>query len=291
MKKITKAIIPAAGFGTRMLPATKAIPKELIPVVDKPSVQYIVEEAVKSGITDILIITSSGKGALEEHFDRNFELEYKLKKSGKMDLYETVVEIANLANITFIRQKEMKGLGDAISYAKTFVGDEAFAILYGDDVIESDYPVCKQLIDAYEKYELPVVGIKEVKSEDIHQYSSLAVECLSGNEYKVTDMVEKPKTPEEAFSLYSILGRCILTPDIFDILKTTKPGAGGEIQLTDAMQVLATGSGMVGVDFVGRRYDVGNKLSLLEAIVEIGVKHEEIGDDFKKFIKEFSKTL
>jgi len=287
-KKVTKAVIPAAGFGTRVLPASKAIPKELIPIVDKPAIQYIVEEAAASGITDILIITSYGKSALLDHFDRNFELEYRLKESGKLDILEMVVGISNLCNITFVRQNEMNGLGDAILYAKEFVKDEPFVVLYGDDVIYSKYPVTKQLIDAYEEYGLPCVGIKQVDENDIKKYSSLKTDILRDNLYKVSDMVEKPQTKEDVLSLFSILGRCLLTPDIFNLIENTKPGAGGEIQLTDAMKIIAQTIGMVGVDFVGKRYDMGNKLGILMANVDMGLINDEIKDDFKKYLKSLN---
>ncbi len=286
MKKITKAIIPAAGLGTRVLPATKAVPKEMLTIVDKPSIQYIVEEAVNAGITDILIITGRNKIVIEDHFDRTPELEMKLLEGGRQDAYDEVVNIANMANVSFIRQKETKGLGHAVSCAKSFVGDEPFLVMYGDDVIIGEDPVCAQLIRAYEKYGKACVGVKEVDAEAISKYSSLKVDNIDGNEYNCTDMIEKPKKGEE-FSLFSILGRCLLTPDIFDLLETTKPGAGGEIQLTDAMREIAVTKGMTAVDFTGKRYDMGNKLGVLEAIVEVGVNHKEIGEDFKKYLKDF----
>lgn len=283
--RVKKAIIPAAGFGTRVLPATKAIPKEMLPIVDKPAIQYIVEEAAKSGIEDILIIISRGKDAIENHFDRSVELESQLLKSGKEELYEQLRAISDLANITFIRQKEMKGLGHAVYCAKSFVGDEPFAVLYGDDVIMGEDPACGQLCRAYDEFGLGVLGIKEVPASDISKYSSLDVSHLTGNLYRVTDMIEKPATPAEVKSLFSILGRCVLPPTIFDILENTRPGAGGEIQLTDAMKVLATTEGMTGVDYTGKRYDMGNKLGMLEAIVETGLRHGEIGTDFRTYLK------
>lgn len=288
---IKKAIIPAAGLGTRVLPATKAMPKEMLPIVDKPAIQYIVEEAVKSGIEDICIITSRGKTILEDHFDRSPELESRLLSSGKQQMYDEVVDIANLANITYIRQKETKGLGHAVMCAKSFVGNEPFAVLYGDDVIMGDNPVCGQLMAAYEEFGLGCVGIKTVDAEDIYKYSSLKVDLFHDNLFKVTDMIEKPATSSEVLSLYSILGRCVLPPEIFDILETIPKGAGGEYQLTDAMKILAKDKGMVGVDFVGKRYDMGNKLGVLEAIVETGLNHNEIGADFKAYLKELCKTL
>lgn len=288
--KVKKAVIPAAGLGTRVLPATKAMPKEMLPIVDKPAIQYIVEEAVKSGIEDILIITSRGKSIIEDHFDRMPELEERLLAGGKQKMYDDVVSIADLANITFIRQKETKGLGHAVYCAKSFVGDEPFAVLYGDDVIMGEDPVCGQLIRAYEEFGMGCVGMKEVTAEAIQKYSSLKVDLLHDNLYKVTDMVEKP-SPDKILSLYSILGRCVLTSDIFPILENIPKGAGGEYQLTDAMKIMAQTKGMCGVDFVGKRYDMGNKLGILQAIVETGLKHEEIGEDFRKYLAEISKTL
>lgn len=282
--KIRKAVIPAAGLGTRVLPASKACPKEMLNIVDKPAIQYIVEEAVAAGIEDILIITNRGKGIMEDHFDRAPELEERLLASGKTEMYNEVVSISKLANITFVRQKETKGLGHAIMCAESFVGNEPFAILYGDDVIMGEDPVCGQLCRAYEEYGKGVVGIKEVSKEDIQKYSSMKTAPLKDNLYTITDMIEKPK-PGEEFSLFSILGRCVLPPEIFDILKVTPPGAGGEIQLTDAMKTLSIKEGMIGVDFVGTRYDMGNKLGMMKAIVETALKHKEIGADFKEYLK------
>ena len=288
--KVKKAVIPAAGMGTRVLPASKAIPKEMLPIVDRPAIQYIVEEAVKSGIEEILIITSRGKSAIEDHFDYTPELEQLLLERGKTDVYEELRSLANLANITFIRQKKALGLGDAILHAKSFVGNEPFAVLYGDDVICSEVPVCQQLCNAYEEFERGVVGIKEVTKEAIQKYSSLAVRPIRDNWFEVFDMVEKPSL-DKILSLYSILGRCVLPPQIFEILEHTKPGAGGELQLTDAMKQLAQTVGMIGVDFYGRRYDMGNKLGILEAIVEQGLAHPEIGADFKKYLTSIAKDL
>lgn len=282
--KIRKAVIPAAGLGTRVLPASKACPKEMLNIVDKPAIQYIVEEAVASGIEDILIITNRGKGIMEDHFDRAPELEERLLASGKQEMYDEVVAISRLANITFVRQKETKGLGHAILCAESFVGNEPFAILYGDDVIMGKDPVCAQLCRAYEEFGKGVVGIKEVSEKDILKYSSMKTAPLHDNIYSITDMIEKPK-PEQIFSLFSILGRCVLPPEIFDILRVTAPGAGGEIQLTDAMRTLAVRDGMVGVDFVGTRYDMGNKLGMMKAIVETALKHKEIGEDFREYLK------
>ncbi len=288
--KVRKAVIPAAGLGTRVLPASKAMPKEMLPIVDKPAIQYIVEEAVAAGITDILIITNRGKGIIEDHFDHSIELEQRLAASGRTETLNELNRITDLANITFIRQKETKGLGHAVNCARSFVGDEPFAVLYGDDVIIGEDPACAQLCRAYEEYGKGVVGIKEVTVEQIQKYSSLAVSPLRDNLYAVSDMIEKPK-PEEILSLFSILGRCVLPPQIFDILDNTPPGAGGEIQLTDAMMTLARTEGMTGVDFTGIRYDMGNKLGILQATCEVALKHPEVGADFAAYLKELVKTL
>ncbi|MBR6789685.1 MAG: UTP--glucose-1-phosphate uridylyltransferase [Oscillospiraceae bacterium] len=289
--KIRKAVIPAAGLGTRVLPASKAMPKEMLAIVDKPAIQYIVEEAARSGIEDILIITSRGKTTVEDHFDRSPELEQRLLRSGKNDVYDQMVAISDLANITYIRQKETKGLGHAILCAKSFVGDEPFAVLYGDDVIIGENPVCRQLCEAYEKYGLGVAGIKEVTPEQIRKYSSMKVEPLADREFRITDMVEKPATEAERFSLYSTLGRCVLPAKIFGILERTPYGVGGELQLTDAMKELARTEGMIGVDFEGTRYDMGSKLGILQAAVEVGLTHPEIGTEFREYLKAIAKTL
>lgn len=288
--KIKKAVIPAAGLGTRVLPASKAMPKEMLSIVDKPAIQYIVEEAAKSGIEDILIITSRGKTTVEDHFDRSPELEKRLLDSGKTDVYNQIVDITKLANITYTRQHEPKGLGHAILCAKTFVGDEPFAVLYGDDVILGENPVCKQLCNAYDQYGKGVVGIKEVTLEQIQKYSSMKLSPLGGNRYEITDMIEKPK-PDQVFSLFSILGRCVLPPRIFSILESIPYGYGGELQLTDAMKVLAQEEGIIGVDFDGRRYDMGNKLGVLEAIVDVGLVHPETSEGFRRYLKSIVDRL
>ena len=276
--KIRKAVIPAAGLGTRVLPASKSIPKEMLPIVDKPVIQYIVEEAVKAGITEILIITGRGKGAIEDHFDRSPELEERLLAGGKQAIYDEIRAIPDLANITFVRQKETKGLGHAVLCAKEFVGDEPFAVLYGDDVIIGENSATAELCAAYEKHGKGVVGIKEVPHEMIHKYSSLKADPIGEREFLVTDMIEKPRTEAEVLSYYSIL-------------EHTEPGAGGEIQLTDAMLVLARRDGMIGVDYTGTRYDMGNKLGILQAAVEVGLKHPEVGEDFRNYLKKLAETL
>lgn len=288
--KITKAVIPAAGLGTRVLPASKAMPKEMLPIVDKPAIQYIVEEAVASGVTDILIITNRGKGIIEDHFDHSFELETVLRERGKNALCDELAAVSKLANVFYLRQKETRGLGHAILQARTFVGNEPFAVLYGDDVILGDDPVTAQLCRAYEKYGLGVVGVKEVTAEQILRYCSLAVEPLGERVFRVTDMVEKPAR-DQILSLYSILGRCILPPEIFDILERTPPGAGGEIQLTDAMAELARAQTMMAVDFIGTRYDMGSKLGMMQAQIEVALKHPEIGEEFRAYLKRISADL
>ncbi len=288
--KITKAVIPAAGLGTRVLPATKALPKEMLPIVDKPAIQYIVEEAAASGITDILIITNRGKELIENHFDRCPELEQRLLHSKKAKTFDEIVNISKLANIYFLRQKETLGLGHAVSCARSFVGNEPFAVLYGDDVIIGDDPACAQLIRAYNEFGRAVLGINKVTREDISKYSSLKVENIRENIFSCTDMIEKP-SENEILSLYSVLGRCILTPDIFSILDKIKPGVGGEIQLTDAMKILANTVGMTAVEFTGTRYDMGNKLGIMKACVEVALKHPEIGSNFKDYLKQIANNL
>lgn len=292
MKKITKAIIPAAGLGTRVLPASKAVPKEMLNIVDKPAIQYIVEEAAAAGITDILIVTNRGKGIIEDHFDHAFELETKLEgNESKAKILEDVKACSNLANIYFIRQKETKGLGHAICCARSFVGDEPFAVMYGDDVIISEDPVVGQLCRAYEKYGVGTVGVKEVPRKDVPKYCTLDVTPLEDNVMSVHNIIEKP-TPEEILSCYSILGRVVLPPEIFDLIEQTPPDAkSGEVYLTDAMCELAKQGKLTAVDFNGTRYDMGNKLGIMKANVEVALKHDEIGEDFKAYIKDLAETL
>lgn len=283
--KVKKAVILAAGFGTRVLPATKSMPKEMLTIVDKPAIQYIVEEVSKAGIKDILIVLSRGKTVVEDHFDRSPDLERQLLSSGKNDFYKEVVKIPQLANIQFVRQQEMKGTGDAVMAARSFVGDEPFVVLYGDDVIIGEDPATAQVCRAYEEYGKGAVAMKEVPVELVMKYSSLKVQLKKDNVYEVSDMIEKPKNENEMFSNFSILGRCVLPPRIFDILETLPTGANGEYQLTDAMKRLAVEDGMMGVDFTGVRYDMGNKLGILKAIVEVGLAHPEIGEDFREYLK------
>lgn len=291
MKKVRKAVIPAAGLGTRVLPATKAMPKEMLPIVDKPAIQYIVEEAVQAGIEEILIITGRGKSIMEDHFDHAFELESALSGNpAKHAMLEECLSIANMADIYFIRQKETKGLGHAVLKACGFTKDEPFVVMYGDDVIMGQDPVAAQLMRAYEQTGKACVGIKEVTPEQIQKYSSMKCDLIKDNLYHITDMIEKPK-PGQEFSLFSILGRCLLTPEIYEILDYTAPGAGGEIQLTDAMAEIARKDGMTGVDFTGKRYDMGAKLGVMQAQVETALRHPEIGEDFRAYLKELCKTL
>lgn len=290
--KVTKAIIPAAGLGTRMLPISHAVPKEMLPIVDKPAIYYLVEEAAAAGITDILVITNRDKDAMEDFFDLSIEYEDALRAKGKDAEADEIRRIAGLANVYFLRQKETLGLGHAVGRARKFVGDEPFVVLYGDDVIFSQKPVCAQLIDVYEKYNKPVVAVKPVAPEWIRKYSSLKVDAIPGEEhlYTCTDMIEKP-APGKEFSNLSILGRVLLTPDVFDVIDTLTPGAGGEIQLTDAMAKAARESGILALDFEGARFDMGAKIGFLKANVTAGVTHPETKDEFIAFLKEFVKTL
>ena len=292
MQKIRKAIIPAAGLGTRMLPISHAVPKEMLPIVDLPAVYYLVEEAVKSGIEEILIITNRDKECMENFFDFSVEYDSKLASSNKTKELERLHAIANMANVYFLRQKETKGLGHAVGRARAFVGNEPFLVLYGDDIIFSETPVCRQLIDSYERYKRPVVGVKPVPMELVAKYCSLKVEKIEGseNEYFCDDMIEKPKKGEE-FSNFSILGRVLLESEIFDIIDALPLGAGGEIQLTDAMAKIAREKGVTALDFEGTRFDLGSKLGLMMANVVKASEHEEIGEDFRHFILDFAEKL
>ena len=284
MKKITKAIIPAAGLGTRFLPATKAMPKEMLPILDKPTIQYIVEEAAKAGIEDIIIVTGKHKRAIEDHFDNQKELEITLENSGKTELLEKVQFSTNLANIFYVRQKEQKGLGHAILTAKQFIGNEPFAVLLGDDIVESDDPAIKQLMDVYEQTEKSVIGVQEVRPEDTHRYGIINPVSQNGRLYDVKKFVEKP-APGTAPSNLAIMGRYVLTPDIFDYLANQGEGAGGEIQLTDAIERLNADSQVYAYDFEGNRYDVGEKLGFVKTTIEYALKDAEMRDELKAFIK------
>ncbi|GAA0083822.1 UTP--glucose-1-phosphate uridylyltransferase GalU [Clostridium sp. CTA-7] len=281
--KVRKAIIPAAGLGTRFLPATKAQPKEMLPIVDKPTIQYIIEEAVASGIEEILIITGRNKKCIEDHFDKSVELEMELEKNHKEDLLELVRDISDMVDIHYIRQKEPKGLGHAILCAKAFVGNEPFAVLLGDDVVDSEVPCLKQLMDCYKEYKTSILGVQTVAHEDVNKYGIVDGIHIEDRVYKVKKLVEKPSI-DEAPSNVAILGRYIITPHIFEILTNTAPGKGGEIQLTDALQTLIESEAMYAYNFEGRRYDVGDKLGFLQATVEYALKREELREPFIQYL-------
>ncbi|BDR68013.1 UTP--glucose-1-phosphate uridylyltransferase [Clostridium tetani] len=288
--KVKKAVIPAAGLGTRFLPATKAQPKEMLPIVDKPTIQHIIEEAVASGIEEILIITGRNKRAIEDHFDKSVELEQQLKDTGKKDMLEMVEDISNMAEIYYIRQKEPKGLGHAINCARTFVGDEPFAVMLGDDVVYGDKPCLKQLIECYNEYKTTILGVQQVAREDVYKYGIVEGKHIENNVYKVKDLIEKPDV-DEAPSNIAILGRYIITPKIFEILSTIEPGKGGEIQLTDALKKLSLQEAIYAYDFEGRRYDVGDKLGFLEATIEFALRKDEIKNDFEKYILGIAEQI
>lgn len=285
--KIRKAVIPAAGFGTRMLPASKSVPKEMLPIYDKPTLHHIVKEVVDSGITDILIIISKDKGSIEDYFDVNFELEYELNKKSS-EISGEIHELSKMANIYTIRQKKKNGLGDAIKYAESFVGNEPFAILLGDDIIyntSDELPCIKQMADIYEKEESPILGVQEVSWEDVDKYGIVNGVKTSDRITEVESLVEKPSR-EEATTNLAILGRYIVTPDIFPILHETKPGKNNEIQLTDALNKLAEKRKMIAYDFIGKRYDVGNKLGFVKATVDFALHDEKIKDELLEFLRE-----
>lgn len=282
--KIRKAVFPAAGLGTRFLPATKASPKEMLPLVDKPLIQYAVEEAVASGIESILIITGRDKAAIENHFDISFELEQLLREKGKTDLFEQVRAISEMAKITYTRQREALGLGHAIYQAKDYVGDEPFAALLADDIIDADTPALRQMIDVFEKYDAPVIATMQVGGEAISRFGVIDAEEIEPNVFKIRDMVEKPPF-EKAPSDLAIIGRYIFTPDIFEAIENTQPGAGGEIQITDAMRLLLKQRPFYAVKLEGTRHDVGDKLGFLIATVEFALKRADLGDDFREYLR------
>lgn len=285
MKKIKKAIIPAAGLGTRFLPATKAMPKEMLPILDKPTIQYIVEEAARAGIEDIIIVTGRHKRAIEDHFDSQKELEMVLKEKGKSELLEKVQYSTELANIFYVRQKEQKGLGHAISSARQFIGNEPFAVLLGDDIVESEVPAVKQLIDVYEETGHSVIGVQEVPEADTHRYGIIDPLTKNGRQYEVKKFVEKPAQGTAPSNL-AIMGRYVLTPEIFDYLKTQKEGAGNEIQLTDAIERMNNDNQVYAYDFEGERYDVGEKLGFVKTTIEYALKDESMREELTRFIKE-----
>lgn len=281
--KITKAVIPAAGLGTRFLPATKAVPKEMLPIVDTPTLQYIIEEAAESGIEDILIITGRGKRSIEDHFDKSYELETELARAGKTEYLENLEYISSLANIHYVRQKQALGLGHAIHCAKSFVGNEPFAVLLGDDIVRSKRPCLRQMMDVFEKYQSSVLGVQEVSLENVSKYGIVDAVPVEKDIYKVRGMVEKPNAAD-APSRIAVLGRYIITPEIFTLLENTRPGAGGEIQLTDALCALAQLQPMYCYNFEGKRYDVGSKIGFLQATVEYALAREDIGAQFKDYL-------
>jgi UTP--glucose-1-phosphate uridylyltransferase len=284
LKKVRKAIIPAAGLGTRFLPATKAMPKEMLPIVDKPTIQYIVEEAIASGIEDIIIVTGKGKRAIEDHFDNAYELEHILMKQGKLDLLEKVKEPSKV-DIHYIRQKEPKGLGHAVWCARNFIGDEPFAVLLGDDIVQAETPCLKQLIDQYEQTFSSVIGVKRVPDEETHRYGIIDPLEQHGRRYQVRQFVEKP-APGTAPSNLAIMGRYILTPEIFLFLEKQEAGAGGEIQLTDAIQKLNEIQRVFAYEFEGKRYDVGEKIGFIKTTIEFALQHEELREDLIQFMEE-----
>ena len=289
IKKIRKAVIPAAGYGTRFLPATKATPKEMLPIVDKPTIQYIVEEALQSGIEEILIISGHAKRAIEDHFDTNIDLELQLKHQGKNELLHMVQNISDI-NIHYVRQKHMRGLGDAIYCAKDFVDEEPFAVLLGDDIVYTETkPVLRQMMDVYEELGTTVLGCQEVLPNEVSSYGIIQGKTTdTARVMRVGDMVEKPKV-EEAPSRYAIMGRYIITPDIFDALRRVQPGVGGEIQLTDALKILVDREAVYAYDFIGKRYDVGNKMGYLKATVEYALRRNDLKDDFSRYLKSLMK--
>ncbi len=284
MKTIKKAIIPAAGLGTRFLPATKAMPKEMLPIVDKPTIQYIVDEAIASGIEDILIVTGKGKRSIEDHFDNNFELERNLMDKGKFELLEKVKEPSEV-DIHYIRQKEPKGLGHAVWCARKFIGDEPFAVLLGDDIVQADKPALKQLIEQYEETERSVVGVQKVPENETSRYGIVDPCTIEGRRYQVSHFVEKP-APGTAPSNLAIMGRYIFTPEIFTFLDKQEIGAGGEIQLTDAIQELNETERVYAYDFEGKRYDVGEKLGFIRTNLEFALQNEEIGEEVERVVRD-----
>ncbi|MEC5425941.1 UTP--glucose-1-phosphate uridylyltransferase GalU [Virgibacillus sp. C22-A2] len=291
--KVKKAIIPAAGLGTRFLPATKAQPKEMLPIVDKPTIQYIVEEAVASGIEDIIIISGRGKRAIEDHFDTSYELEEKLAQKGDMEMLEMVQSISKLANIHYIRQKEPKGLGHAIACAHSFVGNEPFAVLLGDDIVESDEPCLKQLIDVYDKYQTSIIGVHDVPEEDVSKYGiikPLTTKDFGSSINAIETLVEKP-AKEDAPSNLAIMGRYVLSADIFTILENQEPGKDGEIQLTDAIKKLNEIEQVLAYNFTGKRYDIGGKLGFVQATIDFALNREDLHDDIKAYMEQKLESL
>lgn len=287
---IYKAVIPAAGSGSRFLPATKAQPKEMLPIIDTPTIQYVIEETVKSGISQILVITGKGKQAIENHFDRSFELEADLARKNKQKQLKEVQAISTMAEIFYIRQKELNGLGDAIRYARNFVGNEPFVVLLGDTIVKSKTPCVRQLIDIYNIHRTTLIGVEEVPEDKVGRYGIIQGEQISNSVFRVSNLIEKPG-PKEAPSCLAIGGRYVLTPKIFEYLEHLEPGKGGEIQLTDALRDMCKQEEMLAFKFEGKRYDIGNKLDYLITEVEFAVDREDLGYEFRKFLEEFVKTL
>ncbi len=284
LSRVTKALFPAAGLGTRFLPATKASPKEMLPLVDKPLIQYVVEEAIASGIEEIIIITGRGKRAIEDHFDISYELENALKEKGNKKLLAEVKKISNMVDICYVRQKEALGLGHAILCAKNLVRDEPFAVLLGDDIIDANVPALKQMLEIYNTYGASVIAVQEVDRSQVSSYGIIKAEPIADGVYKIYDMVEKPGI-EDAPSNLAIIGRYILTPEIIGLLEKTEPGRGKEIQLTDALRELVKMRPVYGYKFKGKRYDAGDKLGFLQATVEIALKNKELGESFRNYLK------
>jgi UTP--glucose-1-phosphate uridylyltransferase len=285
--KVRKGVFPAAGLGTRFLPVTKAQPKEMLPLVDKPTIQYVVEEAVASGLNELVIVTGRGKRAIEDHFDAAFELEYYLNDRGKTEELAQIKTLSELASVCYVRQKEPLGLGHAILCARSLVGDEPFAVFLGDDIITAAVPCMRQLLDVFERLQGPVIAVERVPRERIHQYGVIAGRPLGDNVYEITDLVEKPKA-EDAPSDLAIIGRYVLTPDLFAILAETPPDRRGEIQLTDALRRLRDRRPMYALEFEGKRYDTGDKLGFLKATVEFALARPDLADDFRAYLKSLT---
>ncbi len=283
--KVKKAVFPAAGLGTRFLPATKASPKEMLPVVDKPIIQYVVEEAVNSGIKNVIMVTGRGKRAIEDHFDKSFELEYELERKGKLDLLRKTKQIARLVSISYIRQKEPLGLGHAILTAKNLVDDEPFAVLLGDDLVYSETPCLKQLINVYNKYKCSVLAVERVPRDHIQSYGVIGGTHIGDNIYSVEELVEKP-SPAQAPSNLAIIGRYVLTPRVFRALEKTQPDKGGEIQLTNALKLLKEKEPIYACEFVGKRYDAGDKLGFLKATVEYALRRPDLASRFRAYLND-----
>ena len=285
--KVRKGVFPAAGLGTRFLPATKAQPKEMLPLVDKPMIQYVVEEAVASGLNELIIVTGRGKRAIEDHFDAAFELEYYLNDRGKVEELAQIKTISELASVCYVRQKEPLGLGHAILCARSLVGDEPFGVFLGDDIIDAAVPCMRQLLDVFERHQGPVIAVERIPRERIHQYGVIAARPLGANVYEITDLVEKPRA-EDAPSDLAIIGRYVLTPDLFAILAEQAPDRRGEIQLTDALRRLRERRPMYALAFEGKRYDTGDKLGFLKATVEFALARPDLADEFRAYLKSLA---